>query len=88
MTAGRNGRVPPTHIVQLIGMLPSYTCQCSRAGQVWVNSLYSRDSDQPHSSGKIEDMYEIRNDASFLKERFIPKTPYNLKCPDPPPVQE
>eukprot|EP00959_Pyramimonas_sp_CCMP1952_P086523 1809829-Pyramimonas_sp.AAC.1 len=80
MTAGWNGRIPPTHIVQLIGILPCYTCQCNRVGQ--------RDSNQPYPSGKIEDMYEIRNDASSLKEWFISKTPYNLKCPDPSLVQE
>eukprot|EP00959_Pyramimonas_sp_CCMP1952_P354755 7430980-Pyramimonas_sp.AAC.1 len=33
-------------------------------------------------------MYEIRNDASFFRDWFVPKTPYNLKCPDPPPVRE
>eukprot|EP00959_Pyramimonas_sp_CCMP1952_P225770 4721021-Pyramimonas_sp.AAC.1 len=32
-------------------------------------------------------MYEFRNGASSLKDWYIPKTPYNLKCPDPPPSQ-
>eukprot|EP00959_Pyramimonas_sp_CCMP1952_P383618 8039225-Pyramimonas_sp.AAC.1 len=33
-------------------------------------------------------MYGYRNDASSLKDWFIPKTPYNLKCPEPAPIQE
>eukprot|EP00959_Pyramimonas_sp_CCMP1952_P077375 1617220-Pyramimonas_sp.AAC.1 len=88
MTAGRNVRIPPTHIAQLIGILPSYTCQYNREGQIWVNPFYLRDSYQPHLSDKIEDLYEIRNGASSLKDWFVPKTPYKLKCPDPPAVQE
>eukprot|EP00959_Pyramimonas_sp_CCMP1952_P441544 9243850-Pyramimonas_sp.AAC.1 len=31
-------------------------------------------------------MYEVRNDASSLKNWFVPDTPYNLKCPKPPPM--
>eukprot|EP00959_Pyramimonas_sp_CCMP1952_P056941 1188915-Pyramimonas_sp.AAC.1 len=69
MTAGQNGRVLPTHIAQLIGILPSPDCH-----------------NLPYPS--IEDMYEIRNGASSLRNWFFPNTPYNLKCPDPPPVQE
>eukprot|EP00959_Pyramimonas_sp_CCMP1952_P279844 5850831-Pyramimonas_sp.AAC.1 len=33
-------------------------------------------------------MYEVCNDASSLKDWLTPKTPYNLKRPDPPPAQE
>eukprot|EP00959_Pyramimonas_sp_CCMP1952_P403987 8465136-Pyramimonas_sp.AAC.1 len=88
MTAGRNGRIPSTRIAQLIGILPCYTCQYNCVGQIWVNILYLRDSNQPYSSGNVEDKCEIRNDASSLNDWFIPKTPYKLKCPDPPPVQE
>eukprot|EP00959_Pyramimonas_sp_CCMP1952_P299969 6274234-Pyramimonas_sp.AAC.1 len=33
-------------------------------------------------------MHEFRNDAPSLKDWFTRKTPYNLKCPDPPPAQE
>eukprot|EP00959_Pyramimonas_sp_CCMP1952_P052641 1100543-Pyramimonas_sp.AAC.1 len=31
-------------------------------------------------------MYETRNDASSVRNLFIPDTPYNLKCPDPLPI--
>eukprot|EP00959_Pyramimonas_sp_CCMP1952_P355999 7455749-Pyramimonas_sp.AAC.1 len=72
MAAGQNGRIPPTHIVQVMGILPSPGCQFNRVGQ----------------SGKIEDMYEIRNDASSSRNWFFPNTPYKLKCSDPPPFQE
>eukprot|EP00959_Pyramimonas_sp_CCMP1952_P386279 8095581-Pyramimonas_sp.AAC.1 len=44
MTAGRDGRILPTHIVQLIGTLPDDNQQCT--------------------SIRIDEMYEIRNDAS------------------------
>eukprot|EP00959_Pyramimonas_sp_CCMP1952_P309289 6472661-Pyramimonas_sp.AAC.1 len=33
-------------------------------------------------------MCEIRKDASSVKDLFTAKTPYNLKCPDPPPCQQ
>eukprot|EP00959_Pyramimonas_sp_CCMP1952_P340850 7139629-Pyramimonas_sp.AAC.1 len=32
-------------------------------------------------------MCEFRNDASSLKDWLIPKTLYNLECPEPPPIQ-
>eukprot|EP00959_Pyramimonas_sp_CCMP1952_P111794 2338372-Pyramimonas_sp.AAC.1 len=87
MTAGRNGRIPPTHIVQLIGILPNRTCQHRRVGQIWVNPLYLKGDNQPCTSTRLDDMYEIRNDASALRTWFIPDTPYNLKCPDSLPIE-
>eukprot|EP00959_Pyramimonas_sp_CCMP1952_P212958 4455839-Pyramimonas_sp.AAC.1 len=37
MTAGRNGRIPQSHIVQLIGILPISTqCAHDRVGQAWL----------------------------------------------------
>eukprot|EP00959_Pyramimonas_sp_CCMP1952_P228502 4777244-Pyramimonas_sp.AAC.1 len=58
VTAGRNGRIPPIHIVQLIGTLPSHICQCNRVGQ---------DDNQQYTRTRIDELYEIRNDASSLK---------------------
>eukprot|EP00959_Pyramimonas_sp_CCMP1952_P453332 9468061-Pyramimonas_sp.AAC.1 len=44
MTAGRNGRILPTHIAQLIGILPSRSCLHNRVEQTWVNPSYFRDA--------------------------------------------
>eukprot|EP00959_Pyramimonas_sp_CCMP1952_P060118 1256262-Pyramimonas_sp.AAC.1 len=90
MSAGRGGRIPPTHIVQLIGILPSHDCRCNRVGQIWANPLYLRDSNRPYHGGNISTgkMYGYRNDASCLKYWFTQKTSYKLKCPDPTPLQE
>eukprot|EP00959_Pyramimonas_sp_CCMP1952_P192818 4031949-Pyramimonas_sp.AAC.1 len=88
MTAGRNGRIPPTHIVQLIGILPSTDCQINRVGQVWVNPFIFAGQQSAVSDGKMEEMHEIRNGASSLRNWFFPNLPYYAKCPDPPPVQE
>eukprot|EP00959_Pyramimonas_sp_CCMP1952_P216692 4531762-Pyramimonas_sp.AAC.1 len=73
MSAGRGGRIPPTHIVQLIGILPNHNCMYNRAGQIWVDPLYLRDSHQPYQGGNfsIEKIYEYRNDASALKCWFL-----------------
>eukprot|EP00959_Pyramimonas_sp_CCMP1952_P214330 4484879-Pyramimonas_sp.AAC.1 len=89
MSAGHDGRMPPTHVVQLIGILPKRYCRCNRVGKIWVNPLYFRDNNQPCQGGNIsiEEMYEYRKDASSLKDWFIPETPYNLKCPDPAAIQ-
>eukprot|EP00959_Pyramimonas_sp_CCMP1952_P319660 6688765-Pyramimonas_sp.AAC.1 len=37
MSAGRDGRIPPTHIAPLIGILPNRICMYNRVGQIWVN---------------------------------------------------
>eukprot|EP00959_Pyramimonas_sp_CCMP1952_P256395 5355601-Pyramimonas_sp.AAC.1 len=45
MTFGINGRSPPSHIVQFIGVEPnSVQCRCDRVEQVWVNELYLEDN--------------------------------------------
>eukprot|EP00959_Pyramimonas_sp_CCMP1952_P109742 2295517-Pyramimonas_sp.AAC.1 len=36
----------------------------------------------------IDDLYEFQNNASSLKDWFISLPPYNLKCPEPTPIQE
>eukprot|EP00959_Pyramimonas_sp_CCMP1952_P316735 6629849-Pyramimonas_sp.AAC.1 len=86
MTAGRFGRIPLTRTAQLIGILPNHICQYNRAGQIWFNPFYLRGDDQPYPNMRIDDTYETRNDASYLRNWFIPDTPCNLKCPDPPPI--
>eukprot|EP00959_Pyramimonas_sp_CCMP1952_P068711 1434190-Pyramimonas_sp.AAC.1 len=86
MTAGRHGRIPPTHIVQLIGILPEYHRQYNRVGQIWINPVLLEEDNQKYTSTRIDEMYEIRNDASSLNNWFIPNTPYNLKCPEPLPI--
>eukprot|EP00959_Pyramimonas_sp_CCMP1952_P423170 8864293-Pyramimonas_sp.AAC.2 len=77
MSAGRGGRIPPTHIVQLIGIPPDEYCRCNRVGHAWINPLYLWDNNEqyPCSDLSIERMYEIRNDASSLKDWLVPKTP-------------
>eukprot|EP00959_Pyramimonas_sp_CCMP1952_P429533 8995724-Pyramimonas_sp.AAC.1 len=75
MTAGRNGRIPPTHIAQSIGILPNHMCKYNSVGQIWINSVYLKDDNQPYTGTGIDDMYETRNDASSSRNRFIPDTP-------------
>eukprot|EP00959_Pyramimonas_sp_CCMP1952_P089807 1879361-Pyramimonas_sp.AAC.1 len=67
MAAGRHGRIPPTHVVQLIGILPGYNRQYNRVGRMWINSLYLKDDNQKYTSTRTDEMYEVRNDAPSLK---------------------
>eukprot|EP00959_Pyramimonas_sp_CCMP1952_P359802 7534034-Pyramimonas_sp.AAC.1 len=73
MSAGRNGRIPPTHIVQFICTLPNDRCRYNRVGHAWINPLYLWDNDQkyPNSDLSIDDMYEFQNEASLLESSFI-----------------
>eukprot|EP00959_Pyramimonas_sp_CCMP1952_P071046 1483243-Pyramimonas_sp.AAC.2 len=72
MSAGRDSRIPPTHIVQLIGILPDEQCRYNRVGQVWINPMYLWDTNQqlPCSDLSVQKMYMFRNDASSLKDLF------------------
>eukprot|EP00959_Pyramimonas_sp_CCMP1952_P068441 1428297-Pyramimonas_sp.AAC.1 len=79
MTAGRHGRIPPTHIAQLIGILPGYNRQYNRVGQIWVNPLQLKDDNQKYTSTSSDEMYEVRNDASSFKNWFVPETPIQLE---------
>eukprot|EP00959_Pyramimonas_sp_CCMP1952_P450809 9438593-Pyramimonas_sp.AAC.1 len=70
MSAGRNGRIPPTRIVQLIGIHPNGKCRYNRVGHAWINPLYLRHNDQeyPNSDLSIGDMYEFQSDESLLED--------------------
>eukprot|EP00959_Pyramimonas_sp_CCMP1952_P117497 2456083-Pyramimonas_sp.AAC.1 len=70
LLAGRNGRIPPTHIVQLLDILPNDKCRYSRAGHGWVNPLYLWDNDQKYRRNdlSIDDMCEFQSDASSLED--------------------
>eukprot|EP00959_Pyramimonas_sp_CCMP1952_P104864 2191901-Pyramimonas_sp.AAC.1 len=48
MTAGRDGRIPPTHIAQLIGILPGYNCQSNRLGQVDRSHIFGGRQSEVH----------------------------------------
>eukprot|EP00959_Pyramimonas_sp_CCMP1952_P024962 523830-Pyramimonas_sp.AAC.1 len=52
MTSGIQGRILPSHIVQLIGIMP-YCAQCKydRVGQVWVNELHLEDNERGNLHG-------------------------------------
>eukprot|EP00959_Pyramimonas_sp_CCMP1952_P015743 332986-Pyramimonas_sp.AAC.1 len=58
MTAGRHGMIPPTHIVQLIGVLPGYNCQCDRVGQKRIHPIYVKSDNQQYTNIRIDEMYE------------------------------
>eukprot|EP00959_Pyramimonas_sp_CCMP1952_P321422 6726024-Pyramimonas_sp.AAC.2 len=66
MTAGRKGIPPPTHIVQLIGILPNTNqCRYHRVGHAWVNPLYMWDNERRNRrDATLDDLCEIPNDAS------------------------
>eukprot|EP00959_Pyramimonas_sp_CCMP1952_P404918 8486367-Pyramimonas_sp.AAC.1 len=68
--AGRSGVLPPTHIVQLIGILPnSDQCKYSRVGHAWVNPLYMWDNERRNLRDvTLGDLHEIPNYASSLKD--------------------
>eukprot|EP00959_Pyramimonas_sp_CCMP1952_P458615 9476914-Pyramimonas_sp.AAC.1 len=69
MSAGRNGRIPLTHIVQFIGILPNDKCRYNRMGHAWTNPLCLWGNDQKYrrSDLSIDDMYEFQDDSSSLK---------------------
>eukprot|EP00959_Pyramimonas_sp_CCMP1952_P468585 9493481-Pyramimonas_sp.AAC.1 len=47
VSACRNGNTLPTHIVQLIGILPNGKCSYDRVGHVWTNPLCMRQLAEP-----------------------------------------
>eukprot|EP00959_Pyramimonas_sp_CCMP1952_P442907 9271915-Pyramimonas_sp.AAC.1 len=92
MTSGNNGRNPPSHIVQLIGIRPnSVQCKYDRVGQVWVNELYTEVNQRGNlyaSTPVPRSCSEYPYDASTLKGWVAPMTPSNLKVPVSKPAQE
>eukprot|EP00959_Pyramimonas_sp_CCMP1952_P385436 8077797-Pyramimonas_sp.AAC.1 len=63
MTAGNKGRIPPSHIVQVIGILPNKTqCRHDRVGHVWINPLYIKDNEQ----------------GNLRADNFLPEPPYEI----------
>eukprot|EP00959_Pyramimonas_sp_CCMP1952_P364914 7641517-Pyramimonas_sp.AAC.1 len=70
MSAGRNGRIAPTHIFQLIGILPNDKCTYNRVKHAWINPLYMWDNAQKYmnSDRSLDELHEFRNDASSLKD--------------------
>eukprot|EP00959_Pyramimonas_sp_CCMP1952_P018786 397054-Pyramimonas_sp.AAC.1 len=83
VTSGRNGRNPPNHSGQLIGiLLKTIQCRRDRGGLVWLNALCIEDNQRGnlHANTYLaQSYYHVPYDASALNNWMIPQTHHNLK---------